>query len=64
MKSLLLISLLSLLSFSQSLPHFTYDGLEIHRTNFDMDTETMSIINHGDTVTFFKWDGEKFIKQQ
>ena len=44
--------------------HFTYDGLEIHRTNFDMDTETMSIINHGDTVTFFKWDGEKFIKQQ
>lgn len=28
MKSLLLISLLSLLSLSQSLPHFTYDGLE------------------------------------
>ena len=28
MKSLILISLLSLLSFSQSLPHFTYDGLE------------------------------------
>ena len=28
MKSLILLSLLSLLSLSQSLPHFTYDGLE------------------------------------
>ena len=31
MKSLILLSLLSLLSFSNSLPHFTYDGLESFR---------------------------------
>ena len=28
MKSLILLSLISLLSFSNSLPHFSYDGLE------------------------------------
>lgn len=42
--------------------HFAYDGFEIHGINISMNPETMEMITDEDDVTYFKWDGEKFVK--
>ena len=46
MKSLILLSLLSFLSFSNSLPYFTYDGLESFR-DCSGETEKISFTIYG-----------------
>ncbi|MBO4772039.1 MAG: hypothetical protein J5595_05840 [Bacteroidales bacterium] len=42
--------------------HFAYDGFEIHGINISMNPETMEMNADEDDVTYFKWDGEKFVK--
>ena len=43
---------------------FTGDGFTLIKKNVEYDQETFEMIDHGDTLTEYKWDGEKFVKQQ
>ena len=42
---------------------FTADGFQGKKKNIEYDQETFKMIDHGDTITEYKWDGEKFIRQ-
>ena len=43
---------------------FTADGFTLVKKNIEYDQKTFEMIDHGDTLTEYKWDGEKFVKQQ